>query len=106
VLRIVPEGTAAGYDPGLFEEPAEGRLHETFARVREALPGRAPLPEFTEAALPLAHPIDQYFDDVMVMAEDPAQRANRLGLLASIRDLVGGVLDWQQLHGGALGVGR
>ncbi|MFC5750512.1 glycine--tRNA ligase [Actinomadura rugatobispora] len=106
VLRIVPEGTAAGYDPGLFQEPAERRLEETFAAVREALPERAPLPEFTEAALPLAEPIDRYFDDVMVMAEDPALRANRLGLLASIRDLVDGALDWPLVHGGALGVGR
>ncbi|WP_344588086.1 glycine--tRNA ligase [Actinomadura vinacea] len=97
VLRIVPEGTAAGYDPDLFQEAAERRLHEVFTQVREALPERAPLPEFTEAALPLAHPIDQYFDDVMVMADDPALRANRLGFLASVRDLVGGVLDWPQI---------
>ena len=97
VLRIVPDGTPAGYDPGLFREPAERALHEAFTRVREALPERAPLPEFTEAALPLAHPIDRYFDDVMVMTDDAEQRANRLGLLASIRDLVGGVLDWRQI---------
>ncbi|MFI0349673.1 glycine--tRNA ligase [Actinomadura sp. 9N407] len=97
VLRIVPEGTAAGYDPALFQEPAEHRLNEAFSEVREVLPERAPLPEFTTAAFPLAHPIDLYFDDVMVMADDPAVRANRLGLLASIRDLVAGVLDWPQI---------
>ncbi|MFB4315787.1 glycine--tRNA ligase [Actinomadura sp. 21ATH] len=97
VLRIVPGGTAAGYDPALFREPAEHRLHEAFTKVADVLPERAPLPEFTTAAFPLAHPIDRYFDDVMVMAEDPALRANRLGFLAAVRDLVGGVLDWPQI---------
>jgi glycyl-tRNA synthetase len=97
VLRIVPAGTAAGYDPALFAEPAERRLHETFTQVEADLPERASLPEFTTAALPLAHPIDQYFDDVMVMSDDPAQRANRLGFLAAIRDRVAGVLDWPQI---------
>jgi glycyl-tRNA synthetase len=34
---------------------------------------------------------------VLVMAEDPAVRANRLGLLASIRDLTDGVVGWEEL---------
>ncbi|WP_231404675.1 glycine--tRNA ligase [Actinomadura viridis] len=97
VLRIVPGGTAPGYDPALFAEPAEHRLHEAFTEVAKALPERPSLPEFTAAAFPLAHPIDRYFDDVMVMTDDPALRANRLGLLAAIRDLVDGVLDWPQI---------
>ncbi|MFC6882935.1 MULTISPECIES: glycine--tRNA ligase [Actinomadura] len=96
VLRIVPEGTPAGYGPGLFQDPAEHRLDEAFTQVRAALPARPALPEFTAAALPLAAPIDAYFDAVMVMADDPAVRANRLGLLAAIRDLVD-VLDWREV---------
>ncbi|MEU6035037.1 glycine--tRNA ligase [Actinomadura sp. NPDC047616] len=98
VLRIIPEDTAAGYDPELFTEPAEHRLEEAFTRVRAGLAGRTPtLPEFTDAALPLAAPVDAYFDDVMVMAKDPAVRANRLGLLAAVRDLVAPVLDWREI---------
>jgi glycyl-tRNA synthetase len=31
------------------------------------------------------------------MDEDPAVRANRLGLLAAIADLIGGVLDWREV---------
>jgi glycyl-tRNA synthetase len=97
VLRIVPDDTAAGYDPALFAEDAERALHETFARVDAALPERPSLPEFTTVALPLADPIDRYFDDVMVMAEDETQRANRLGFLATVRDRVAPVLDWAQI---------
>ncbi|MDL4771043.1 glycine--tRNA ligase [Actinomadura xylanilytica] len=97
VLRIVPGGTAPAYEPARFEEPAERALHEAFIRVRDELPERPALPGFTAAALALAAPIDTYFDEVMVMAEDPALRANRLGLLAAVRDLVGGVIDWREL---------
>ncbi|WP_232384284.1 glycine--tRNA ligase [Actinomadura violacea] len=96
VLRIVPEGTEAGYDPGLFAEPAEGRLAEAFTRLRDALPPRPALPEFVRAAAGMPGPIDAYFGDVMVMDEDPALRANRLGLLAAIRDLAGPLLDWRE----------
>jgi glycyl-tRNA synthetase len=98
VLRIVPAGTSPAYDPALFSDEAERRLHLTFTRVREALSGSAvSLPEFTAAALALAAPIDAYFDEVLVMADDPAVRANRLGLLAAIRDLVADVLDWREV---------
>jgi glycyl-tRNA synthetase len=71
---------------------------EAFTGVRDELSGRTfTLPEFTDAALPLAEPIDVYFDEVMVMANDPAVRANRLGFLAAVRDLVGGVLAWREI---------
>src|SRR5690606_12584860 len=94
VLRIVPDDVAAGYDPALFTEPAERELHAAFAAD---LPADPTLPEFYETATTLIDPIDAYFDDVMVMAEDPAVRANRLGFLAAIRDRVAPVLDWREI---------
>jgi glycyl-tRNA synthetase len=98
VLRIVPAQTAAGYDPAAFTDPAEGRLHDTFTQVKAALgEGPVSLPEFTAEALPLAEPIDEYFDEVLVMAKDPALRANRLGLLAAIRDVVADIVDWREV---------
>ncbi|GAA2100799.1 glycine--tRNA ligase [Actinomadura alba] len=98
VLRIVPAETAAAYDPALFDDDAERRLHDALTRVRGELGDAAVgLPAFTGAALALAGPIDDYFDEVLVMADDPAVRANRLGLLAAIRDLVAGVLDWREV---------
>lgn len=97
VLRIVPAGTGAGYDPALFTEPAEHALHEAFTRVKAELTARPSLPEFAAAASALVGPIDAYFDDVMVMAEDPGVRANRLGLLAALRDTAAPVLDWREI---------
>ena len=47
----------------------------------------------------LRPPIDAFFEGVMVMAEDPAVRANRLGLLKAIADEFGRIADFRQLAG-------
>ncbi len=95
VRRIVPAGTAAGYDRGVLVEPAELALHQAFGKAREA--AGTGLADFASAAEVLTGPVDTFFDDVLVMAEDPAVRAARLGLLAAIRDWADPVLDWQAL---------
>ncbi|MDN3358328.1 glycine--tRNA ligase [Actinomadura sp. DC4] len=98
VLRIVPADAPAAFDPGLFEDEAERTLSTALAGVVEkARGGPLPLPEFATVAEALVEPIDDYFDKVLVMAEDPAVRANRLGLLAAIGDLVADVLDWREI---------
>jgi glycyl-tRNA synthetase beta chain len=45
----------------------------------------------------LREPVDRFFDDVMVNAEDPALRNNRLNLLKSLRDTFLQVADISQL---------
>ena len=45
----------------------------------------------------LRAPIDRFFDDVLVMAEDEAVRRNRLALLAAVDDLFLRLLDVQQI---------
>ena len=55
-----------------------------------------------EEALQLLHEfapdVDQYFDSVMVMAEDETIRVNRLGFLRSIADSFTDIADFTQLH--------
>jgi glycyl-tRNA synthetase len=98
VRRIVPAGTAPDYRPERLSEPAEEALHRALQRVRAALgPGRPSLAEFAEKAAPLTGPINAFFDEILVMTDDPAQREARLGLLAAIRDLAAPVLDWAAL---------
>ncbi|MEV6348897.1 glycine--tRNA ligase [Actinoplanes sp. NPDC051851] len=94
--RIVPAGTAPGYDPALLKEPAEIALHEAVIALPEI--GKTDLSAFVEATTPLVAPITAFFDDVLVMAEDPSIRAARLGLLATVRDLGDGLLDWPRLR--------
>ena len=43
--------------------------------------------------------VDAFFDAVMVMDENPQLRANRLGLLAQLQGLFGGVADLSRLPG-------
>ncbi|WP_158893393.1 glycine--tRNA ligase [Amycolatopsis anabasis] len=102
VRRIVPAGTEAGYDRALLREPAETALERTLAEVRASLGAQRPsLAGFAAAASALTGPINTFFDEILVMAEDSRVRRARLGLLATIRELAAPVLDWQ-----ALGVGR
>jgi len=41
----------------------------------------------------LREPVDDFFDAVMVMAEDPALRSNRLALLTELKALFDGIAD-------------
>jgi glycyl-tRNA synthetase beta chain len=52
-----------------------------------------------EAAGALVDPINAYFDQVMVMADDPALRGNRLKLLADVASTLRLVGDFEQLPG-------
>ncbi|HEY6739502.1 MAG TPA: glycine--tRNA ligase subunit beta, partial [Actinopolymorphaceae bacterium] len=100
VRRIVPADVAGTYDPSVLTEPAELALHGAVDKARSALEAasrRRDLAEFADLAAELVDPIDEFFDAVLVMAEDPTVRAARLGLLATIRDLAAGVVDWDVL---------
>ncbi|QQQ80313.1 glycine--tRNA ligase [Saccharothrix sp. 6-C] len=99
VRRIVPADAVGGYDARSLVEPAEVALHEALAGVPAGVTGLA---AFVAAAKGLTGPVNTFFDEVLVMAEDADVRRARLGLLAAIRDLAAPVLDWQAL-GTALG---
>jgi glycyl-tRNA synthetase len=107
VRRIVPVGVPAGYDPAALTEPAELALVDVLGKVVVEVDGEgrtSTLAEFADAAASLVGPVNAFFDGVLVMAEDEAVRAARLGLLATIRDLADGILDWQALGTGGAGV--
>jgi glycyl-tRNA synthetase beta chain len=56
--------------------------------------------DYTRALQELAalrQPVDRFFDDVMVMADDDAIRANRLALLGGLRALFLDVADISRL---------
>ena len=82
--------------PALFQEEAENGLHRAVAGLVGADGGY-------EARLRslagLRAPVDRFFDDVLVMAEDPKVRANRLGLLASAVALFYRIADISRLGG-------
>jgi glycyl-tRNA synthetase beta chain len=78
-------------DPELFEDQAEREL-------AEALGGTTVEPNGDlGAAASLAPHVDRFFDEVLVMAEDPRLRANRLRLLLDVRDTLGRLGDFSQI---------
>ncbi|WP_422375130.1 glycine--tRNA ligase subunit beta [Roseibium sp.] len=52
-----------------------------------------------EALSKLRAPVDRFFDDILVNADDPALRKNRLQLLAEIRDATHVVADFSRVAG-------
>jgi len=78
-------GISEHVNVNLFEEGAEKTLFEQLNEVSSTFPTE---PEAQLAALAtLREPVDTFFDDVMVMADDDAVKANRLALLGQLRAL-------------------
>jgi glycyl-tRNA synthetase beta chain len=98
--RLAQNGTGDRVDPGLLQEPAERAVAEALERVEGELGPLVAGREFEralEVAAELGPPLDRFFEEVLVMAEDSAVRANRLRLLAEVRDVVRTVGDLSQL---------
>jgi glycyl-tRNA synthetase beta chain len=84
----------------LLQEPAEQQLAAQVAALREQVAPLFAARQYKEALAALAGlraSVDLFFDKVMVMAEDPKLRANRLALLAGLRELFWEVADISQL---------
>lgn len=83
-----------------FEDDAERALHVALATATGTVAPLLAERRYTEALCALAalrEPVDRFFDDVMVMADDAELRANRLALLAELRALFLDVADISRL---------
>jgi glycyl-tRNA synthetase beta chain len=95
------EGTVeAKVNPALLQVEEEVALHIAI----NAIAARADLAwangDYTgnlQALAALKDPVDAFFDKVMVNAEDPALKANRLGLLATLHNAMNRVADLSKL---------
>ncbi|MDR0476885.1 MAG: glycine--tRNA ligase subunit beta [Desulfobulbaceae bacterium] len=77
-------------DAKLFDYPAEGNLYDAYLAAQAGMAPLLAAGRYAEALLVmlnLKEPVDQFFDQVMVMAEDAAVRRNRLNLLTATADL-------------------
>jgi glycyl-tRNA synthetase beta chain len=100
ILRKSQSEAAAAVDRSLLGNGAE---HDLYAKVQTLLPvvhSHVERGEYTEALRVLASAkssVDRFFDEVLVMAEDPALRANRLALLRGLAEAMNGVADISKL---------
>ena len=85
--------------PAAFADPAEGDLYQALQTAQAAPRKPGSVEDFFAAFLPLIPAINRFFEAVLVMAEDPAVRANRLGLLQQVAALADGVADLSALEG-------
>jgi glycyl-tRNA synthetase beta chain len=84
----------------LLVEPAEQQLNVALAEVGSRAGRLFDDGDYTASLRELASlkaPVDAFFDQVMVNADDPALRANRLALLALLRDAMNRVADLSRL---------
>ena len=96
------EEAAATVDTSLFEMDEERALCAALTVADIEIADAAARRDFTaalDAAAAMVAPINGYFEAVMVMADDPAIRANRLKLLADVASTLRLVGDFEQLPG-------
>lgn len=91
----------AEIDASLLTDPAEVQLHDQTAALERQIDPLLESGDFDAALKLLAglrNPLDRFFDEVMVMVEDPALRDNRLALLGRLSGLFLRVADISQLQ--------
>jgi len=102
VANITNEvASGAGYDASLLTEPTAAGLAQHLARVSTAADAAMAEHAFDRVVslmVELRPDVDQFFDDILVMAEEPALRQARLGILGAIRDLFGKVADFTRIQ--------
>jgi len=100
ILKKSSPPATASVDPSLFDHAAESTLHEACQAVTrqvDRLMARGDLDSALGAIAGLRGPVDAFFNDVMVMAEDEAVRRNRLALLGAISAIFGQIADFSQI---------
>ena len=100
ILKKVEGEVTAQVDAALLKEPAEVALNAALAdakpRADEAFE-RGDYAASLQSLAALRTPVDAFFNTVMVNAEDPALRTNRLGLLATLHAAMNRVADLSKL---------
>ncbi len=100
ILRKAGDPTGLNVATPLLEQDAERALHNALENARKKVGPMLEQRRYAEILNELADlrdPVDRFFDDVMVMAEDDAVRNNRLAMLSELRDLFLDVADISRL---------
>ncbi|MEJ2382829.1 MAG: glycine--tRNA ligase subunit beta [Xanthomonadales bacterium] len=96
ILRKSDFGEPSTIDPDAFTLDEEKQLFEEVKTNELELEPLLAASDYAAALTRLASlraPVDAFFDNVMVMDDDPAVRANRLALLARLKGLFDAIAD-------------
>ena len=100
ILKKAEGEVKAEVNANLLQEPAEIALNTALSKVKPEADKLFENGDYTaslQALAALKTPIDDFFDHVMVNANDPALKANRLGLLAILHQTMNRVADLSKL---------
>jgi glycyl-tRNA synthetase beta chain len=100
ILKKSDGAPVGGVQATLLIEAAEKALYAQLEQVAPRVQSQLASHDYTGALTALAalrEPVDTFFNDVMVNAEDPALRANRLALLGALHQQMNCVADISRL---------
>lgn len=100
ILKKSEEAPSEVVDSALLKEAAEAALAQALqatAPMADAAFERGDYAASLQALATLKAPVDHFFEDVMVNAEDPALRSNRLALLGQLHRAMNRVADLSRL---------
>jgi glycyl-tRNA synthetase beta chain len=102
LLRKAGEQPSPRVDPGLLTDVEERQLATAIEALRRDVEGLVTARSYADALARLASlrpALDAFFDKVLVMADDPRVRANRLALLAALQRLFLHIANLSRLPG-------
>jgi glycyl-tRNA synthetase beta chain len=100
ILKKSDGGVPGSVDRTLLAEPAEVALHAALVDIAPRADmafARGDYAASLQTLASLKAPVDRFFDSVMVNADDPALRNNRLALLAALQAAMNRVADLSRL---------
>jgi glycyl-tRNA synthetase beta chain len=101
ILKKITGDRPQSVDVSLFQEPAETSLNKRLLALSEKVNPLFERGDYKAALQELAclrEPVDNFFDNVMVMADDKALQNNRLALLNRLSELFLRVADLSRLQ--------
>ncbi len=101
IRNIIKSNKDIAVDTTLFEHDAEKELHSLFVEVEQEMNSFIDQSNYLaalKAMLKMKEPVDNFFDNVMVMAEDEQVKANRLNLLTALASLILGIGDISKMQ--------
>ena len=102
ILKKAGEQPSPRVDPGLLTDASERQLATEIESLRQDVERLVTARRYADALTRLASlrgPVDAFFENVMVMADDVRVRANRLALLAALQRLFLHIANLSRLPG-------
>ena len=96
ISRILPPKVKPSYDRAKLSEPAELALADAIEAMPSDVASRS-LADVVELTDPPVAAAEEFFEEILVNAEDPSIRAARQGLLASLLHAAPAGIDWKAL---------